>query len=101
MKSDIRLSPAERETVITYNEETKRWHAWTCIPTHYRKFQASGWALEKEVIRDDVLEQATFSAPAKGIAIRDPKPRSRNLSDEQRAAISERLINYNKTKAQN
>jgi len=100
MKSDVRLSPAERETVITYNEETKSWHAWTCIPAHYRKFQTSGWALEKEVVRDDVLEQATFSAPAKGIAIRDPKPRTRNISDEQRTAMSERLQNYHKSKTQ-
>lgn len=85
------LTSYEKETVINYNQEEKTALVYTYDKPLIRKLRK----LVGE--RDDIIMQrgddnfATFVVPKKWIKVSPPK--NMNLSDEQRAAVAERMRN--------
>lgn len=74
----------EQETSITFNNEQAEAILWTCQPVMLRKFAKLGikW------MRDDG-EGKAFKIPKNWVKISVRKPK--NLSDEQRKALSDRM----------
>lgn len=86
------LTPPERETHIWYNEDEDTTKAETSIRTHLTKLRKSGLRLvgTKTQDGDDIL----WRFEGKGDLMQFPREKiKRNISEEARAAASERLRN--------
>ena len=88
-----RLAKEERETILTYNESDGYWEIYTAVQSHIRKFDK----LNYEVTNIDYYEDGTvagkfYKVPKNAISFRDPS-KKRNLTDEQRTAMAERMRN--------
>ena len=88
-----RLAKEERETILTYNEADGYWEIYTGVQSHIRKFDK----LNYEVTNVDYYEDGTvagkfYKVPKKAISFRDPS-KKRNLTDEQKAMLAERMRN--------
>ncbi|WP_029090077.1 hypothetical protein [Brevibacterium album] len=85
------LSAPERETVVSVSDADERVRIWTAQRRHINKLRKSPKAVEVASGQHDGSEWAAFEvdadqwSPASGIR------RTRNLTDEQRAAARERL----------
>ena len=83
IKVNTRLSTEERETVIVYDNITRKWYADTTLPKHVNKFKKQGWTQTSEYVYDDgSVCGATFEGSEKAITIRDPN-KKRVMSEEQ------------------
>ena len=88
-----RLAKEERETILTYNEADGFWTIYSGVQSHIRKFDK----LNYEVTNVDYYEDGTvagkfYKVPKKAISFRDPS-KKRNLTDEQKAMLAERMRN--------
>ena len=86
-----RLTKEERETILTYNEADGFWTIYSGVQSHIRKFDK----LNYEVTNVDYYEDGTvagkfYKVPKNAIGFKSPN-RKRNLTDEQRTAMAERL----------
>jgi len=93
-----RFTKEERETILTYNEADGYWEIYTGVQSHIRKFDK----LNYEVTNVDYYEDGTvagkfYKVPKKAISFRDPS-KKRNLTDEQRLAMAERIKNAREKK---
>lgn len=81
----MRRNRYEQETSITFNNEEAEAILWTCQPAMLRKFEKAGI----NAMRIDG-EGRAFKIPKKWIVISlNKKPK--NLSEEQRKVIADRL----------
>lgn len=75
---DYRLSRAERETVLSYDMESRAWEVTTCVPKHTRR-------LERLYGPGKILDRfgtTRWTLPEAAISIRKPKA----VTDAQREA---------------
>ncbi|QDX93574.1 hypothetical protein EEL30_15490 [Brevibacillus laterosporus] len=88
---------SEQETVLTYEYETRKWIAYSCVPTHIRKLTEIGRNVT-------VLDRDESGDPSAIRAELSPKQvrmvAERVMTEEQRAAAADRLrlLNVNRTK---
>lgn len=87
-----KLTKQERETHCWFNEADERWEIQTDIRVHMTKLKKLGFECT-DILRysDGSIESMTFKAPKHAISFRSPIKRKRELSDEQRKEIAERL----------
>ena len=87
-----KLTKQERETHLWFNEADDLWEIQTDIKVHMTRCQKLGYECT-DVLRysDGTIESMTFKAPKHAISFRSPIKRRRELSDEQRKEIAERL----------
>ena len=81
----------ERETTIIFNEEESVASIWTCSPVMMRKLDKlckDAPETYKCVLVDDKTPAKRYEMPKRYISFR--KPVERVLTDEQKAALSER-----------
>jgi hypothetical protein len=76
----------EQETVLVFDYFTGEWNVYSTVPKHIRKLMSLG---EMKIIEseDDRPIAVQGKLPEKFVAMRKPKV----VSDEQRAAMSERM----------
>lgn len=91
------LAPAERETTIRWDAETKKATVYTCDLVYIKRLQklaAECPEVYKLVKEDTFLGNVgvTYEIPAKYISFR--KPVQRNYTEEQRQAMAERARNH-------
>ena len=82
----------ERETTIIFNEEEPTASIWTCSPVMMRKLDKlceDAPETYKCVLFNDKTPAKRYEMPKRYISFR--KPVERVMSDEQRAASSERM----------
>ncbi len=83
-KNDMSVARGEQETIIRRDKDGL--HAWSDIPSDIRQFRRQGWTVEKED-----RYGVSFSAPDHAISIKPAVKRKRQMSDEQKRALTERL----------
>lgn len=98
------LTPAERETAIRWDAETKKATVYTCDPVYVKRLQklsAECPELYKLIKEEPFLGNVgvTYEVPAKYISFR--KPVQRNYTEEQRQAMAERArTRFGKSRAE-
>lgn len=84
------LTPEEKEVTCVFNEATRRWRIYSSCPRMTKKisklFENSD--SEAKIIKKDD-SSITIEVPEKYVEI--AIPRKRNISDEQREALKERM----------
>lgn len=95
----------EMETTCTFEEETKKWNIYTCVPTHIRKLlKIAGepyWKEEEPSTNGSmriiagkwILEEKQVRFVTKSI----PK----EITEEQRAVLRERMLQLHEKRKQN
>lgn len=84
------LSLAEQETVITYDRESDKMNIYTADPVLLRRLmKLEAYKLMREHKRGGVTIAADFEADKKLLTLRTMRTK-RELTEEQRAALSER-----------
>lgn len=96
---DYKLTNAERETIINFNDAEKTAEIYTCNSGWMRRMEALAAERPDEVRKTKTDEvSATYIVPKKWVKIRPP----RILSDEQREQMSQKArerFGYIKTEA--
>ena len=91
--TNVKLTQAEREFFLNYNELDKVWIAESSIPKFWRKLEKKNWICTNvQYYPDGTVCSKTFTSNcAKGISITDPTIK-REMSEAQRQASKERLL---------
>lgn len=86
-----RLTKEERETILRYNEADGYWEVYTAVQAHIRKCDSYGYKLtDVDYYEDGTVAGKFYKVPKNAIGFKAPN-RKRNLTDEQRIAMAERL----------
>jgi hypothetical protein len=86
-----RLAKEERETILRYNEADGYWEVYTAVQAHIRKCDSLGYELtDVDYYEDGTVAGKFYKVPKNAIGFKAPN-RKRNLTDEQRTAMAERL----------
>ena len=92
MKLAEKLLSEERETILTYSDSDKKWHIYTAVPAHMRKFDKLGYqCIKTQFYSDNTVESKEYEVPKFAISFRKPEKIKRELSEEQRQAMVERM----------
>lgn len=100
-----RVTAEEREVTINiYPNENGEWMAflYTCIEKYANRCKKQGWTQISETRHTDgYFVSAEFTAPAKAISIRNVNLPKREITEEQRQAVSERFKKIREEKEEN
>ena len=83
----------ERETLCRYDYLDKCWYIDTSVPTHITKFKKQGWEIVSQTVNEQGIVQAVefkCNNPS-SISIGKAEKRKRELTEEQRKIMSERM----------
>lgn len=98
---DYSLSLEERETIPVYEEITDSWSVYSNVRKHITKLMKifSEDEITKVTVNENgtVLEIWIDNASFEQVSFRS-KSKPRNMTDEQRAALSERMKNLHRKK---
>ena len=91
--STSKLTQAEREFYLNYNELDKVWVAESSIPKFWRKLEKKNWiCINVQYYPDGTVCSKTFiSNSSKGVSITDPT-KKREITEEQKQAMRERMF---------
>ena len=100
-----RVTAEDREVTINiYPNENGEWMAflYTCIEKYANRCKKQGWTQISETRHTDgYFVSAEFTAPAKAISIRNVNLPKREITEEQRQAVSERFKKIREEKEEN
>ena len=83
IKVNTRLSNEERETIIVYDNTTRKWYVDTTLSKHVNKFKKQGWTQTTEYVCDDgSVCGGAFEGSERAITIRNPN-KKRVMSEKQ------------------
>ena len=85
------LSSDERETVITVTDADQSVHIWTAQKRHITRMRKHDSFTETATGYHGTTEWASFTIPARDWNPASGAKRKRNLTDEQRQALADRL----------
>ncbi|MGF1433311.1 hypothetical protein ACQUW6_03505 [Bacillus thuringiensis] len=82
-------STKEQETVLTFDNETKEWNAYSCVPKHIRKLVALVGEENVTVIESDDgnILAVKCTLQEKNVSIK----RLRTYSEDQKRKMAERM----------
>jgi hypothetical protein len=87
-----RLTKEERECVLVYSEIDDKWYVDVSVGKLKTKFIKQGWTQTSETtLPDGTWVASTFEAPYHSVGIKGTTKRVRNMTDEQRKELSDRL----------
>ena len=87
-----RLTQEERETAIVYNEADGFWTIYTAVKMHMNRFDKLGYECTGvDRYPDGEIAGKFYKVPRHVIHFYPLEKRTLNLTDEQKAEISERL----------
>lgn len=88
-----RLTKEERETILTYNEADGFWTIYSGVQSHIRKFDKRNYEVtEVDYYPDGEIAGKFYKVPKNAISFKDPN-KKRNISEEQKAMLAERMRN--------
>lgn len=83
---NVKLTPEERETHISFDYISKKWYMESSIQRHISKALKTGWTpIEKHVYEDGTVCLMKFEASERGITIKSPT--KREMSEEHKAKL--------------
>ena len=94
-KMNGRITTEEKETLLRFDYLEKCWYVDTSVPSHITKFKKQGW----EIVSQTVNEQGDIQAVEfkcdnpTSISINKAEKRKKELTEEQRKILAERLKN--------
>ena len=90
--TNYKLSKDERETLLNYCEADGYWEIDTSVAVHMRKFDKLGYECTgTQYYPDGTIQAKTYKVPKHAISFRKPEKVKREMSDEQKAVMSERV----------
>jgi hypothetical protein len=88
-----RLTKEERETILTYNEADGFWTIYSGVQSHIRKFDKRNYEVtEVDYYPDGEIAGKFYKVPKNAISFKYPN-KKRNISEEQKAMLAERMRN--------
>ncbi len=85
-----KLTRAERETIIIYNELDDAYIIDSSVQKHIRRFDKLGYECTDTQLYDDgTMCSKSYRVPVRAISFRSPE--KRELTDEQREKLRERM----------
>jgi hypothetical protein len=101
MNNNFTLSRAEKEVILTIDEETQEWLAYVSSPYWMRRFERAGWECTKtDYFPDGRVLSKNYKAPKKRVGILKERPK-RELTDEERLALRERALKMQESRKNN
>jgi len=95
MKTTIisqRLTKEERECVMVYSEFDDKWYIETSVSKLRTKLLRQGYTeISQMTLPDGTWVSSEFETPYKAISIRNTSKPKREMSEEQRRVLSERM----------
>ena len=93
--SNSKLTQAEREFILIYNELDRVWIAESSIPKFWRKLEKRNWTCTKVQYYSDgtICSKSFTSNSPKGITITDPTKAKKEMTEEQKQLAAERIKN--------
>ena len=90
--TSTRLTKEEREVNLIYSELDNKWYADVTVWKYMNKFKKQGWKITNtQYYPNGDIMAMQFEAPAHAISIRTYEKVKREMSDEQRQTMSERM----------
>ena len=87
-----RLARDERETAVVFNEADGFWTIYTAVKSHMKRFDKLGYECTNiDRYPDGEIASKFYRVPRHAVSFRSPE--QRQFTDEQRAAMAERLRN--------
>lgn len=92
-KINYTISQEERETLLRYDYLDKCWYVETSVPTHITKFKKQGWEIVSQTVNENGNVQVVeFKCDnPSSITIGQAEKKKRELTEEQRQKLTERL----------
>ena len=82
IKINGRLTTEEKETVLSFNYDTKMWYMDTTVLKHYNKAKNQAWTQTTEYVYDDgSVCGGVFEAPERAVTIRNTS--KKQMTDKQ------------------
>lgn len=90
--TNYKLTKDERETLLNYSEADGYWEIDTSVAVHVRKFNKLGYeCISTQFYPDGTVMSKTYRVPKHAISFRKPEKVKREMTEEQRAAMSDRV----------
>jgi hypothetical protein len=87
-----RLTKEERETACVYNEADGYWTIYSAVQSHIRKFDKLNYPItDIDYYPDGEVAGKFYQVPKNAISFKDPT-KKRNISEEQKQALRERVL---------
>ena len=92
-KINYSISQEERETLLRYDYLDECWYVETSIPTHITKFKKQGWEMVSQTVNHlGSVQVVEFKCNnPSSITIGKAEKKKRELTEEQRQKLTERL----------
>lgn len=92
-KINYTISQEERETLLRYDYLDQCWYVETSVPTHITKFKKQGWEIVSQTVNENGSVQVVeFKCDnPSSITIGKAEKKKRELTEEQRKLLAERL----------
>lgn len=92
-KINYSISQEERETLLRYDYLDECWYVETSIPTHITKFKKQGWEMVSQTVNHlGSVQVVEFKCNnPSSITIGKAEKKKRELTEEQRKLLAERL----------
>lgn len=101
LQPNFTLSRAEKEVVLTIDEETQEWTAYVSSPYWMRRFERAGWeCTHTEYFPDGRVLSKNYKAPKKRVGILKERPK-RELTEEERKILRERALKMQENRKNN
>ena len=91
MEEEIVFEPFERETIVSTNDEDKTWSVYTRQKKVINKLTKLGYEPLKVQVEDGKVVEAEFCLDLNKITFKKAIVNKREYTEEERAAIAERL----------
>lgn len=94
-KINYNITIEEKETLLRYDYLEKCWYVESTVPSHITKFKKQGWEIISQTVNEQgVVQVAEFKCNnPTSISIRSAIKSKKNLTDEQRKKLAERMKN--------
>lgn len=97
-----KLTKEERETTVNYSEIDGIWYIDTSVSSHMKKLDKLGYKCTNTLYYPDgTVEAKQYECPKFAISFRKPEKVKREMSEEQKLAMSERVKAMHEAKRKN
>ena len=95
------LTAEERETLLRFDYLDQCWYVETSVPTHITKFKKQGWEIVSQTLsKDGSIQAVEFKCDnPSSVIIGKAEKKKRELTEEQRILLAERLQKGKKQKS--
>ena len=97
-----KLTKEERETIVNYSELDGKWYIDSSVSAHIKKLDKLGYkCVNTQYYPDGTVEAKQYECPKFAVSFRKPEKVKREMSEEQKLAMSERVKAMHEAKRKN